>query len=47
MADPLIVCTHAQIPEAILAPKAISSDDLARCEELGAFLAAGMSIGVF
>jgi multimeric flavodoxin WrbA len=47
MADPLIVCTHAQTPEAILAPKVISSDDLARCEELGAFFAAGMSIGVF
>jgi multimeric flavodoxin WrbA len=47
MADPLIVCTHAQTPEAILAPKVISSDDLARCEELGASFAAGMSIGVF
>jgi multimeric flavodoxin WrbA len=47
MADPLIVCTHAQTPEAILAPKVISPDDLKRCEELGAALAAGMSIGVF
>ncbi len=47
MADPLIVCTHAQTPEAILAPKVIGPDDLKRCEELGAALAAGMSIGVF
>jgi NAD(P)H-dependent FMN reductase len=47
IADPLIVCTHAQTPEAILAPKVIGPDDLKRCEELGAALAAGMSIGVF
>ena len=47
MADPLIVCTHAQTPEAILTPKVISPDDLKRCEELGAALAAGMSMGVF
>jgi multimeric flavodoxin WrbA len=47
MAAPLIVCTHAQTPEAILAPKVISLDDLKRCEELGATFAAGMSIGVF
>ena len=47
MADPLIVCTHAQTPEAILAPKIIGPDDLKRCEELGAALATGMSLGVF
>ena len=35
MADPLIVCTHAQTPDAILAPKVIGLDDLKRCEELG------------
>lgn len=46
-ADPLIVCTHAQTPEAILAPKAIGADDLGRCEELGATLAAGLAMGVF
>jgi len=45
-ADPLIVCTHAQTPGAILAPKVIDPDNLKRCEELGAVLAAGM-IGVF
>ena len=47
VAAPLIVCTHAQTPEAILAPKVIGRDDLARSEELGAVLAAGMAMGVF
>ncbi|MCB9929007.1 MAG: flavodoxin family protein [Alphaproteobacteria bacterium] len=44
---PLIVCTHAQTPEAILAPKTIAEADLARCRELGAALAAGLALGVF
>ena len=44
---PLIVCTHAQTPEAILAEKTISDDDLARCRDLGAAMAAGLSMGVF
>src|SRR5215204_4092532 len=35
VADPIIVCTHAQTPEAIFAPEVIGSDDLSRCEELG------------
>ena len=47
VADPIIVCTHAQTPEAIFAPKVIGSDDLSRCEELGAALAAELSMGVF
>jgi len=47
IADPIIVCTHAQTPEAIFAPKVIGSDDLSRCEELGATCAAGLSMGVF
>lgn len=47
VAEPLIVCTHAQTPEAILAPKQISQDDLSRCAELGAALAAGLALGVF
>lgn len=47
VADPIIVCTHAQTPEAIFAPKVIASDDLSRCEELGAALAAGLAMGVF
>lgn len=44
---PLIVCTHAQTPEEILAPKTIPEDQLALCRELGATLAAGMSMGIF
>ncbi|MBR0681639.1 flavodoxin family protein [Roseomonas eburnea] len=47
VAEPLIVCTHAQTPEAILAPKIIAAEEIARCEELGATLAAGMAIGMF
>ncbi|CAM2170868.1 Flavodoxin family protein [Burkholderia latens] len=43
----LIVCTHAQTPERILASKTIDSDDLARCAEIGAGLAAGLVLGVF
>lgn len=45
--EPLIVCTHAQTPEKILAPKTIAADDLQRCEEIGATLAAGLAIGIF
>lgn len=47
VAEPIVVCTHAQTPEAFFAPKVISSDDLGRCEELGAALAAGLAMGVF
>lgn len=47
IAPPLIVCTHAQTPEEILRPKQIAADDLARCEELGATLAAGLALGIF
>ena len=47
IAEPLIVCTHAQTPEAILAPKTLSEADLAACAELGAALAAGLAMGVF
>ena len=46
-AEPVIVCTHAQTPEKILAPKIIGADDLRRCEETGAALAAGLALGVF
>lgn len=46
-APALIICTHAQTPEAILAPKHIPAEDLKRAEELGAALAAGVAMGVF
>ena len=47
VADPIIVCTHAQTPEAILGDKTIADDELARCAELGQALAAGLAMGVF
>ena len=45
--DALIVCTHAQMPEAILAEKTIGAADLGRCEDIGTALAAGVALGVF
>ncbi|MBS0389798.1 MAG: flavodoxin family protein [Proteobacteria bacterium] len=47
VAEPLIVCTHAQTPEAILAPKQIPADELERCRALGEALATGLVLGVF
>lgn len=46
-AEPLIVCTHAQTPEQILAPKHIGAAALQQAEELGAALATGLALGVF
>ena len=47
IAETIIVCTHAQTPEAILAPKEIGEFDLSRCEEIGATLAAGLTLGIY
>lgn len=47
VAEPLIVCTHAQTPEAILAPKHIGEDELMACRALGESMAAGLALGVF
>ncbi len=47
IAEPIIICTNAQTPEVILAPKMIAPDDLARCEELGAAMATGLATGIF
>ncbi|HZM45431.1 MAG TPA: NAD(P)H-dependent oxidoreductase [Burkholderiales bacterium] len=47
IAEPIIVCTHAQTPEAILAPKTIAAEHLARCEEVGAAMAVGLSLGIY
>ena len=47
VAPTLIVCTHAQTPEEILRAKQIGPEDLKRCEEIGAALAAGLVLGVF
>lgn len=43
----IIVCTHAQTKESILAMKTISQDELQRCEDAGAALAAGLALGIF
>ena len=45
--DPVIICTHAQTPEAILAQKQLDVQTLAPCRDLGAAMAAGLSMGVF
>lgn len=47
IAEPLIVCTHAQTPAEILRAKQIPTEELKRCEDLGAAIAAGLSLGVF
>ncbi len=45
--EPLIICTNAQTPEQILSEKTIPDDQLAQCRELGAAMAAGISMGIF
>ncbi len=47
VAEVLIVCTHAQTPEQILAPKQITDADLDRCRELGTALATGLALGIY
>lgn len=47
IAEPMIVCTHAQTPSDILAPKTIRPGDLQRCHELGAAFASGLAMGLF
>ncbi len=47
VAEPVLVCTHAQTPEAIAARKVLPEAELARGRELGALLAAGLELGIF
>jgi multimeric flavodoxin WrbA len=47
IAPALIVCTHAQSPEAILLAKTIPRTRLEECEEIGGTLAVGISMGIF
>lgn len=47
VAPTLIVITHAQSPQAILAPKQISAEDLQRCRDLAGALAGGMALSIF
>ncbi len=45
--EPVIVCTHAQTKEEILAAKIIPETELTRCRTLGAAMGAGVALGVF
>jgi multimeric flavodoxin WrbA len=47
VAEPLIVCTRAQTPQAILAPKTLAPAELQASEALGEALANGLALGVF
>lgn len=47
IADPYIVCTHAQTAEEILKAKRIDEAALKRCRELGGTLASGLALGIF
>lgn len=47
VAEPLIICTQAQTPEAIAAPKHVREQDLAACRAMGAALASGLLLGIF
>ncbi len=47
VAASMIVCTHAQTPEAILAPKVIGAPELMAAHDLGAAMAEGLALGVF
>jgi multimeric flavodoxin WrbA len=47
VAEPVIVITRAQSAEAILAPKHVVQEDLARAAEIGAGLAQGLAAGIF
>ena len=47
VAEPVIVNTAAQTPEAILAPKTLAETERERCRALGQALAAGLAMGAF
>jgi hypothetical protein len=47
IAESVIVCTHAQTPAEIAAPKVLTMEDIAPCRDLGQMLGAGLAMGVF
>ena len=47
IAEPVIICTHAQTETAIVAPKTIGDEGLEQARQIGAHLAAGMVLGIF
>jgi NAD(P)H-dependent FMN reductase len=47
VAEGLIVNLGVQSPEAILAPKTVSPEQLLQCQQLGAALGEGLRLGIF
>jgi NAD(P)H-dependent FMN reductase len=47
IAESRIVCTHAQTPEAILAPKTINEADQQAAADLGEQIATGLLMGIY
>jgi len=47
VAEPLLVCTHAQSAEAILADPRLPDSALEQARELGAAIASGVSLGIW
>ena len=47
VAESIVVCAHAQTPEAILAMKVIGPADLGAAREQGAAMAEGLALGIF
>jgi multimeric flavodoxin WrbA len=47
IAESRIVCTHAQTPEAILAPKTINEADQKAAADLGEQIATGLLMGIY
>lgn len=47
IAEPLIIRTHAQTPEAIAQQKVIGEADLMQCQKLGQLMVSGLDLGIF
>ncbi len=47
VADPLIINTNAQSPEAVLRAKTLSAKALGQCRDLGAALSHGVELGIY
>ena len=43
----MLICAHAQTPEEILAPKRLLAEDIKKCQELGAAMAAAIRLGIY
>ncbi|WP_432449737.1 flavodoxin family protein [Aliiroseovarius marinus] len=44
---PVVICTHADSPKAILAEKTLTAGQLTPCRALGTALGAGLAMGIF